>query len=163
MRAAAVCGLVLALARAAPAEAQVIDGNAEVQGVVLAVGTLAGLTNSVATVVYAAQNRSFDHGWVISSFVSTAVCGAFAVGLTAEASDTGEGALVVSALVYYVLALWPGAWTLRGALSEVAPGERFDAAAPKPEALAAPPRDPFRRARSPRLPATALALPPIRF
>lgn len=106
--------------------AQVVDPTNPVQGLTLSIGTLAGLTNSVATLVYAVQGRSFDTPWVVSSFLSSAICGAFAVGLTLESAEVGEAGIFAAALAYYLLALGPAGWAVRGALHEAAPGQPFD-------------------------------------
>lgn len=143
------------------AHAQVIDGDNPVQVSLLTAGTVAGLTNAVAAVVYSAQNRSFDTGWVISTFVSTAACGAFSVGLALEANETGDEFLLLPALFYLSLAAWPGAWAIRGALDEAAPGERLDREHRERERRAV--RDPFAQTRAPALPAMVWALPPVRF
>lgn len=124
-----VLGLVFAMKPIA-GSAQTIDGNNPVQVTTLTVGTLLGLTNSVATVVYAVQNRSFETPWVVSSFVSTAACGAFAVGIAVNVDEGGNSNQLLAAIPFLLLAIVPASWSIRGALSEVGPGERFDTLPP---------------------------------
>lgn len=162
MRGAALMGALAVALAPKLAEAQVIDGDNPVQIGLLTVGTVAGLTNAIAAVVYSAQNRAFDTPWVVSTFVSTAACGAFSVGLAIESGRTGDELLLAPAVLYLSLAAWPAAWAVRGALDEAPPGARLDEAHRRREERERL-KDPF--ARSDRLPPlmAAVALPSIRF
>lgn len=138
--------VALLMLRPAPARAEVIDGP--VIAVVVGLGNVAALSTSVAAIVYAVDGRAFDDPWVVAALFSSAICGAttVAIGIDGLSQSDGPGLGIVLALEA-ALTIWPAYWTVRSALSEVDPGEKFDAeVAPKET------RDPENSARLPSVP-----------
>jgi hypothetical protein len=127
MRSLVIAALACSLtAIAEPARAQVRENPAIITVTVL--GTLGGVATSVGAIVYAVEQRAFEGPWVVASLFSSAICGAmtvsFAVSGFSESSvglDTGLGMLF-----YAAMTIWPTYWTVRGALSDVDPGEKFE-------------------------------------
>ncbi len=111
--------VVVAPARPAAADEAVV-------GVAVGLGTTLAVVNTVATVVYAVEGRSFDVGWMISSCLSSAVAGGASVLVFSEASSGGGGLAAFGGLVLLALAGVPLGWATRSALSEVDLGERFE-------------------------------------
>ena len=106
----------------APAEAAVQSDT--VLSIAAGAGGVGGLAASIAAVVYAAQERTFDTPWVIVSLISSAICTSTALTLALN-TDSGGGA--VGTVVLSGFAIWPAYWTIRGATSGVPPGAPLDA------------------------------------
>lgn len=119
-------GVLAATFAATPAEAQ-IGGNAfNVTTAIL--GTLGGITNSIAVTVYAVDGRALGSGWVVSSLFSTAICGSIATSFVLTGFDGGSSTPALIGTIFYAfLAAWPGYYVVRSALAEAEPGELFDA------------------------------------
>ena len=165
MRAGTLAGLIAVTCSPVAAEAQTFAADDPAIVTATAIGVAGGLVNTVATVVYMVDGRSFDTGWMVSSLFSTTICGALAVALTPEAQEPGQGLLAVPVVGLALLAGLPGGWAIRSAVHEALPGEPFD-----PERRARRraragafgfPRDPF--APPPRLSPPLLGLPVLRF
>ncbi len=140
------------------AQAEVIDGDNPAAISAVAVGSLGGLTASIAALVYTVQDRSFDSGWVILSLFSSAICGSFAMAIFVDMLETGGGEFsTVGVLSYLILAGWPLYFTVKSALNEAPPGSPFDA-----EVAKAPTLDPLLQ-RPGLEPVVGLSLPAIRF
>ena len=126
MRVAAwTLGLGVAIA-AVPARADVIDGSNPVIVFAVAAGGVGGLTTSIAATVYALDDRTFDSGWVVTSLLSSAICGAFFVSLAADAASNGaELGHFTGMLSFGTFTVWPVVWTVRTAMADVEPGEHL--------------------------------------
>lgn len=122
-RAVATLSALLVLAPA-PARAGVEGDGVIVSAVVL--GSLAGAANTVAALVYGLDQRAFDVPWVVSSMFSTAICGGLTVSFVVDLAGGADPGLVIGILFFGALAAIPGYWTVRSALAESDPGERFD-------------------------------------
>lgn len=117
---------VLALAaRDVRAEDVVSDDPVITTAAVL--GTLGGLTTSIAAIVYAAEDRTFDDAWVVTSLFTTAICGAMSVAMALDAPNTGGALPIIGTMFFGTLAGWPLYWTAKSALADADPGEPFDA------------------------------------
>src|SRR5688572_10911168 len=121
-------GLAIAIALSlttSEASAQVKDHPVYI-GLVSA-GAVGGLTNSIAALVYAIDNRSFHEAWIGTTLFSSAICGAFAGQLMVEAAnDRGKPGFVITGIIsFLVMSLWPAAWVTYSALGDAALGERF--------------------------------------
>lgn len=140
-----------------PAEAEVVKDH-PVYIAAVAAGFFGGLGNSVAAIVYAAQDRSFHSPWVMSTLFSTAVCATFSGTLIYDSAQSGATPLgIVGTITFLAFAIWPAAWLVRSSLSEVAPGQRFDADVTPEET-----EDPA-EALLPRSPNLPLAVPVVAF
>ncbi len=155
MKGAAAIAILIALAGpSGPAEAArdpVKDHPFYIAAVT--VGTFGGVGNSVAALVYAIQGRSFHPAWIGSTLVSSAICATMAGSLIVEAIDDPGPFTIPGIIGYLIISLWPTAWLLRSALSEVPLGARFDS-----EVAPAETEDPVDALRPPpaELPATTV-------
>jgi hypothetical protein len=124
MRGVGLIAFALSLA-VSDASAQVKDHPVYI-GVVSA-GAIGGLTNSIAALVYAIDNRSFHEAWIGTTLFSSAVCGAFAGQLMVDAAnDRGKPAFVITGIIsFLVMSIWPAAWVTYSALADAPLGERF--------------------------------------
>lgn len=113
------------VALAAPAEAAGLPN--EVSFTLYGVGAASGLASTIAAIVYAAQGRSFDSGWVVAALISSALCLGGAIGLAPFAEDPGA---LVGVIGNVGLAAFPLYWTGRSALAEVPPGAPLDPSFP---------------------------------
>lgn len=150
---AAVLALALWLSGSAHrAEAQV-SGNPAIVTIAV-VGTLGGIASSVGAVVYAVEDRAFDDVWIVSSLISSGICGAMTGAIAVEGFSSGDGGVIggVGLVFYAALTIWPAYWVVRTSLSEVDPGDKFDG-----EYLPEEPVDPFASSRLPQLPATTFS------
>ncbi len=126
--------LCTALLSAPQAHAQVIDDHPAFI-VLVAVGTLGGLANTIGAIIYAVRNRSFDSGWVVPILLSSAICASFAGAIIADMAGSEPTGIGVGATIgYLAISLWPAGWLLRSSLSDVEPGERLDPPLPPPSA-----------------------------
>jgi hypothetical protein len=125
-RSFAACFFVAAcsIATANHARAAVIEGP--VAGTAVALGTIGGMATSVAAIVYAFDNRAFDTSWVITSLITSAICGSTSVALMVS-GDVDSFWGVTGVMFYAALTIWPGYYVVRTSLSSVDPGDRFDA------------------------------------
>jgi hypothetical protein len=126
-RALIVTAALATIAYGAEAEAGVADDGVIVSVVTL--GTLAGVANTISALVYSLDERSFDVPWIASSLFSSAVCGSMMVSFVVEAAGSGEAGWLILSLITGVLTGVPAYWTIKSAISEADPGERFDAPA----------------------------------
>jgi hypothetical protein len=111
---------------AGEARAEVIKGDAVVI-TTTAIAILGGITTSVAATVYALDGRAFDSGWVIASLLSSSFCAAFSGALIVNSVKSGlDAGSGIGAVVITAIAAWPAYWTIKGALEDVDPGERFE-------------------------------------
>jgi hypothetical protein len=95
---------------------------------VASVGGVGGIANTIGALVYAIQDRSFHTPWVATIVLSSSICAAMAGQLIIDAKN-GEGSValnVVGIVGFLVASLWPAAWLMRSALSDVPFGEPFD-------------------------------------
>jgi hypothetical protein len=102
---------------------------------VASVGGVGGLANTIGALVYAIQDRSFHSPWVATIVLSSSICAAMAGQLIIDAKN-GEGSValnVVGIVGFLVASLWPAAWLMRSALSDVPFGEPFDPELPEEE------------------------------
>lgn len=145
------------LARPTPARAEVVDGDQPAIIGAVTLGSLAGITTSIAAIVYAARGRSFHTPWVAISMFSIAVTGAMTGALIVDGAQSGMTAWHgVGILFFAVHTAWPAYFVLRSALSPVEPGAPFDEA-PAAAWAPAPTRDPFAALARPALPAAPVA------
>lgn len=121
---------LLSLALAAPAEASVVEGDQPELLVPVVAGSLGGIATSIAAIVYALDDRAFDDAWILGSMFSTAVSGAMFAGFLANAPNQPGSETLLGALFFGALTAWPAYWTVKTALAEVEPGERFDSPLP---------------------------------
>ena len=134
-----------------PARAEVINEH-PAYWVIVGLGTVGGLANSISAIVYAAQKRSFDTPWIVTTFISTAICAVWTGQLIYDAGDAGATIFNVGgAFIYAGLTVWPATWALVSSLYDAEPGEHL----PAPE----PTKDPVEalRPRSPRAPVFPIA------
>jgi hypothetical protein len=99
---------------------------------IVSVGALGGLTNSIAALVYAIDNRSFHEPWIGTTLFSSAVCGAFAGQLMYDAANgNGKPAFLITGIIgFLVMTIWPAAWVTYSALADAPLGQRFSEEAP---------------------------------
>lgn len=159
-RLAVMVGLVAGLAagaRPTPARADVLDDQPAIIGAVT-IGTLAGITTSIAAIVYSVRGRSFHTPWVAVSMFSIAVTGSMTVALMADGVQSSlTGWHVLGALFFAAHTVWPGYYVIKSAISPVEPGAPFDA--PPAAAWApAPTQDPFTALSRPPTPTAPAAL-----
>jgi len=143
--AVATLGLAAALGLGpAAAEAAVVDGDQPAIVLTLGLGTLAGITTSIAAIVYAVKGKSFHTPWVVVSMFSCAITGSFAATLAVDTAREGFGAIrAIGLLSFAGLTAGPLYFTIRSALSPGPPGAYFDEL---PEAAwRRPALDPFAR------------------
>jgi hypothetical protein len=132
MRSLALSICSAAILVGAEARADVVEDNAATMTIV-GLGVVGGIATSIAAIVYAVDDRSFDSPWIVASLFSAAVCGAMTVALIADtAGGTGDKTTSVLSIFALVPAtIWPTFWTVRTAIADVEPGERFDTYEPE--------------------------------
>ncbi|MCK6548282.1 hypothetical protein L6R52_20715 [Myxococcota bacterium] len=122
----AAAAFALGLAASDAHAADVISDDPVITSVAV-LGTLGGLTTSIAAIVYASEGRTFDDAWVVTSLFTTAICGAMTAAIAMDAPSTGGAMPIVGTLFFGTLAAWPAYWTVKSSLADADPGEPFDA------------------------------------
>jgi hypothetical protein len=128
------------LAWLGPREAAAGEARDLTIGISVGTGVLAGLSSSIAAIVYAAEGRAFSRTWIALSMYGAATCGAVSVPLLRDSvtSASGPGLGIFAGVLVGALALWPLTYSSVSAAAEADFGELFEGAPPEASPAVAP-------------------------